>query len=83
MQSNSVKAITHYEELIECVPDRPGHDFRYASDTAKMGKELGWNPSVGFEDGLETTVRWYLANFDWWKPLFSPKLKRKNCGRRN
>jgi dTDP-glucose 4,6-dehydratase len=57
------------ERLISFVPDRPGHDFRYAVDTARTRRELGWRPQVSFEDGLETTVAWYLANHAWWGPI--------------
>ncbi|HEY1750420.1 MAG TPA: dTDP-glucose 4,6-dehydratase [Caulobacteraceae bacterium] len=55
--------------LIGFVEDRPGHDLRYAVDTAKIERELGWRPQVSFEAGLEQTVRWYLAREDWWRPL--------------
>lgn len=52
-------------ELITYVKDRPGHDLRYAIDATKINKELGWNPSVTFEEGLERTIDWYLANEKW------------------
>ncbi|MGM5630110.1 dTDP-glucose 4,6-dehydratase [Apibacter raozihei] len=52
-------------ELITFVKDRPGHDLRYAIDATKINKELGWKPSVTFEEGLDKTVEWYLANKDW------------------
>lgn len=51
--------------LIEFVPDRPGHDFRYAMDSSKAERELGWTPKESFESGLTRTVRWYLANREW------------------
>ncbi|MDY4481177.1 MAG: GDP-mannose 4,6-dehydratase, partial [Candidatus Cryptobacteroides sp.] len=51
--------------LISYVTDRPGHDERYAIDSSKLQKELGWEPSLQFEEGLEKTVRWYLENQDW------------------
>jgi dTDP-glucose 4,6-dehydratase len=54
-----------HEERITFVTDRPGHDRRYAIDSGKMARELGWQPSVTFEEGLERTVGWYLANEDW------------------
>jgi dTDP-glucose 4,6-dehydratase len=50
-----------YEELIASVADRRGHDFRYALDGSKMCSELGWQPAIGFDDGLRSTVEWYLA----------------------
>jgi dTDP-glucose 4,6-dehydratase len=51
--------------LIEYVKDRPGHDRRYAIDCSKAERELGWRPTVQFEDGLRETVRWYLDHGDW------------------
>lgn len=53
------------EQLITYVKDRPGHDLRYAIDATKINKELGWQPSVTFEQGLEKTIDWYLANTAW------------------
>ena len=53
------------EQLITYVTDRAGHDFRYAIDSSKLMGELNWNPSVTFEQGLEKTVEWYLANQEW------------------
>lgn len=51
--------------LITYVKDRPGHDLRYAIDATKLNKELGWTPSLQFEEGLEKTVEWYLQNEEW------------------
>lgn len=51
--------------LISFVKDRPGHDMRYAIDASKLNRELGWKPSLQFEEGLEKTVDWYLANQEW------------------
>ena len=53
------------EKLITYVKDRAGHDLRYAIDSSKLQKELGWKPSLQFEEGLEKTVSWYLANEEW------------------
>lgn len=53
------------ETLIQYVTDRPGHDLRYAIDPTKLETELGWQPSVTFEEGLEETVDWYLSHEDW------------------
>jgi dTDP-glucose 4,6-dehydratase len=53
------------EKLIQFVKDRPGHDLRYAIDPSKLMRELGWKPSVTFEEGLEKTVDWYLSNEEW------------------
>ncbi len=55
----------HSLGLITYVTDRLGHDVRYAIDSTKLHKELGWEPSLQFEEGIETTVRWYLENQDW------------------
>jgi dTDP-glucose 4,6-dehydratase len=54
-----------YAELISFVKDRPGHDWRYAMDSTKIRRELGWQPRESFESGLEKTVRWYLDNRGW------------------
>lgn len=51
--------------LITYVTDRPGHDARYAIDSTKLQKELGWEPSLQFEEGIEKTVIWYLENQEW------------------
>ncbi len=51
------------------VPDRPGHDRRYLLDCTKIHTELGWKPTIGFDDGLAETVRWYADNRAWWEPL--------------
>jgi dTDP-glucose 4,6-dehydratase len=53
------------EKLITYVKDRPGHDLRYAIDATKINKELGWSPTVTFEEGLEKTIDWYLENTEW------------------
>jgi dTDP-glucose 4,6-dehydratase len=53
------------EKLITFVKDRPGHDRRYAIDPSKISRELGWKPSVTFEEGLAETIDWYLTNTDW------------------
>jgi dTDP-glucose 4,6-dehydratase len=58
-------------KLITYVKDRPGHDLRYAIDATKLNKELGWKPSLQFEEGLEKTVDWYLANQEWVKHVTS------------
>lgn len=52
-------------QLITYIKDRPGHDLRYAIDASKINQELGWEPSVTFEEGLEKTIDWYLANEEW------------------
>jgi dTDP-glucose 4,6-dehydratase len=63
------------EKLITFVKDRAGHDMRYAIDNSKITSELGWNPSVSFEQGLEMTVDWYLENENWVKGVMSGAYK--------
>ena len=58
-----------HDSLIAFVADRPGHDLRYAIDAAKLERELGWRAEETFESGIEKTVRWYLDNEWWWRPL--------------
>jgi dTDP-glucose 4,6-dehydratase len=60
-----------HRELITFVADRPGHDFRYAIDFAKLNGELAWLPRHSFEQGLLATVTWYIENRAWWEPLLS------------
>ncbi|MEO8934808.1 MAG: dTDP-glucose 4,6-dehydratase [Xanthomarina sp.] len=59
------------KELITYVKDRPGHDLRYAIDASKIKNELGWEPLVTFEQGLEKTIKWYLDNTNWLKNVTS------------
>jgi dTDP-glucose 4,6-dehydratase len=68
-----------YKDLITFVDDRPGHDERYAIDSSRIQKELGWKPSVNLQEGLKKTVLWYLNNEKWWRPL----LNRKDVGIRH
>ncbi len=65
------RAAGESEQLITYVKDRPGHDRRYAIDASKISKELGWKPSVTFEEGLSLTIDWYLANTEWLKNVTS------------
>ena len=69
---------TPYADQITFVTDRPGHDARYAIDPTRIREELGWRPSVTVEEGLRRTVRWYLDNEAWWRPL----LTRQGVGQR-
>lgn len=66
----------HSDELITYVTDRLGHDMRYAIDSCKLQKELGWEPSLQFEEGIEKTVRWYLYNQDWMDNITSGDYER-------
>ena len=62
------------EEAIEFVEDRPGHDVRYSLDSSKIRRELGWRPDWGFREGMEETVRWYVENESWWRPLIDDRV---------
>jgi dTDP-glucose 4,6-dehydratase len=64
------------EKLITFVKDRPGHDLRYAIDATKLNRELGWTPSLQFEEGLENTVSWYLANQEWVREVTSGEYQK-------
>ncbi len=59
------------ETSIEYVKDRPGHDRRYALNSQKIRRELGWTPRITFTDGLAQTVKWYQSHEDWWRPIKS------------
>ena len=63
----------HSLGLITYVTDRLGHDVRYAIDSTKLKNELGWEPSLQFEEGIEKTVRWYLDNQEWMQEVSSGK----------
>jgi dTDP-glucose 4,6-dehydratase len=69
-----------YRELITFVPDRPGHDVRYAIDASKIAKELGWTPKETFESGLAKTVEWYLSNEEWWSAVLDGSYQRERLG---
>ena len=66
--------------LMEFVRDRPGHDRRYAIDSTKITRQLGWRPTVDFETGLRQTVAWYLANPQWVERVTSGKYRRERLG---
>ncbi|MEQ8857253.1 MAG: dTDP-glucose 4,6-dehydratase [Pseudomonadales bacterium] len=70
-----------YAQLISFVQDRPGHDVRYAIDAGKIERELGWRPRETFESGLKKTVKWYLENADWWRPLVEGSYQLERRGR--
>jgi dTDP-glucose 4,6-dehydratase len=73
--------IGSYSEQITFVADRPGHDLRYAIDCSKIERDLGWRASETFESGLRKTVRWYLDNECWWRPIRSGAYKGERLGR--
>ena len=64
------------EKLISYVTDRAGHDLRYAIDSTKLKEELGWEPSLQFEEGIDKTVRWYLDNGDWLQNVTSGEYEK-------
>jgi dTDP-glucose 4,6-dehydratase len=75
-----VPAARKAEELITFVDDRPGHDRRYAMDTAKVRRDLGWMPRESFDTGLRKTVAWYLENRWWWEPIWSHRYQGERLG---
>jgi len=66
--------------LITYVTDRPGHDLRYAIDSTKIQKELGWTPKETFNTGIRKTIIWYLENQDWWKNIQNKKYQQQRLG---
>ena len=70
-----------HDRLITFVDDRPGHDQRYAIDATRIQDELGWQPAVSLQDGINQTVTWYLENEDWWRPLKDRQGVGKRLGR--
>ena len=68
------------ENLITYVTDRPGHDYRYAINPSKIRDELGWEPSVNWDEGFRQTIEWYLANESWWRPLVDVKAFGQRLG---
>ena len=62
--------------LITYVTDRPGHDARYAIDSSKLQRELGWEPSLQFEEGIEKTVKWYLEHQEWLDNITSGEYEK-------
>lgn len=71
----------NHRDLITLVPDRPGHDFRYAVDTTRAREELGWTAGVAFETGLRDTVAWYLAHRDWLDRVTEGRYGLERLGR--
>lgn len=69
------------ESLITFVPDRKGHDLRYAIDPTKIRSELGWLPDTRFEDGIRETIRWYLDRRDWWEAIISGDYQREEISK--
>lgn len=73
----------NYADQITYVTDRPGHDHRYAIDASKIRSDLGWTPSVTFEEGIETTVAWYLENQSWWQDILDARYSTQRLGMSN
>ncbi|MDP5145083.1 dTDP-glucose 4,6-dehydratase [Shewanella sp. ULN5] len=71
---------TQYKEQITYVTDRPGHDRRYAIDSSKMQRELGWTPVETFETGLKKTIQWYLTNQEWCQHVQDGSYQRERLG---
>ena len=69
LRSKKPNGVNQYSDLIQCIEDRPGHDFRYAVDIKKIQNEFGWQPEIEFGRGLRKTVQWYLDNENWWRSL--------------
>lgn len=63
-------------EMIEYVEDRKGHDFRYAIDFSKIKNELEWTPKHSFESGIKETIKWYIQNENWWRPILDAKKNK-------
>ena len=70
-----LKNLGKSENLISFVKDRPGHDLRYAIDAVKISAELGWKPQVTFEEGLRSTIDWYLQHESWWRRIISGEYR--------
>lgn len=71
-----LKKLGKGEDLIEYVKDRPGHDRRYAIDSSKIQNDLGWKPSVEFEQAISDTIDWYLKNKSWWERIISGEYQK-------
>ena len=76
--SESCKDSAINENLISYVRDRPGHDRRYAINTKKIENEIGWKPSINFEDGLKKTIQWYLNNKEWLENITNKSYIKTN-----
>lgn len=78
---NLVSGLQHQcENLITFVPDRPGHDRRYAIDASKIRRDLGWTPETSFSEGIKRTVSWYIENTSWVENVTTGKYQRERLG---
>lgn len=73
LATDKPSGVIFYRDLITFVEDRPGHDVRYAIDTSKIQRELGWRPQETFASGLRKTVRWFLQNKSWWQKMVNSR----------
>jgi len=73
MVKKILKIMNKPSDLIEFVPDRPGHDKHYSINSSKIKNEVNWSPKFNFDDALKETVNWYLSNKQWWEPLINEK----------
>ena len=78
--ATSEHQIKRHRDLITFVPDRPGHDLRYAINAEKIKSRLGWQPQVDFTTGIRRTVQWYLDNEWWWRPIRDQKYAGERLG---
>ena len=69
-----------YKNLITFVEDRPGHDYRYAIDSTKIKKELGWKPMETFTSGIRKTIKWYIKNESWWRKIQNMEYNQERLG---
>lgn len=69
-----------YSAQITYVKDRPGHDFRYAINTAKIKRDLNWQPEVNFSDGISKTIKWYIENAEWWQAIQNGTYNQERLG---
>ena len=74
------QGLTHYDQLQQFVPDRPGHDRRYAINAQKIKKEIGWTPRYNFEEGLRKTICWYLEHPQWCEAVLRDNYDRQRLG---
>ena len=81
-RTTALKGAPGYRSLKIFVPDRPGHDRRYAIDASKIRRELGWHPRWTFEEGLRVTTQWYLGHRDWCENIQAGRYDRQRLGLR-
>lgn len=80
MVAMGVAPVTVFEQAIEFVTDRPGHDWRYAIDPQKIQSQLGWTAARDIKAGLRATIEWYIANEDWWQKIRSSTYQGERLG---